>query len=349
MSSTGIDQHRRSSVLTTFAPAGTVVGRARLPNEQTELRSYCGQFPGPPQAVVEATGRWYWLRDLLTPAGVDLQLAHAKFLKAIAYAKVKTDAIGATPLGQLLRTGVIPAAHMMSDALRGPRDVLRTRLRLVQRCTRAEQRRSPAREIQRRDWRRPPPLYQVQAGVHAAQIALLRQQIRQLERLVRPALLETPEIQRLLWVPGIGRLTAFTIYLEGDGIARFPTVRHFWSYCRLVPGAANSAGRPRHRSGNKDGTRYLKLAFSHAAVRAVQYFPEIRAWYQRWKRKKPLRVARALGAKERAKSVYGVLREQVDFNQQFKTTPLTRRNQARWPRRASPAASLGSPARAPRG
>jgi transposase len=174
--------------------------------------------------------------------------------------------------------------------------------------------------------------------VHAAQIALLTDQIRQLERLIRPALLDCPDIQRLLWIPGIGRLTAFTIYLEVDGITRFPTVQHFWSYCRLVPGAANSAQRTRHRSGNKDGNRYLKLAFSHATIRAIQYFPEIRAWYQRWKRKKPLNVARALVAKELAKSVYVVLHEQVDFNHQFKGTPLTRQKQARWPRRASPSA-----------
>jgi transposase len=77
---------------------------------------------------------------------------------------------------------------------------------------------------------------------------------------------------------------------SSDGSTRFPTVQHFWSYCRLVPGAANAAARTRHRSGNKDGNRYLKLAFSHATVRAIQYFPEIRAWYQRWKRKKPLLV-----------------------------------------------------------
>lgn len=89
---------------------------------------------------------------------------------------------------------------------------------------------------------------------------------------------------------------------------------------------------------SKDGTRYLKRAFSHAAVRAIQYFPEVRHWYQRWKRKKPIRIARALVAKELAKSVDVVLHEQVDFNQEFKGTPLTRQKKTQWPRRASPAA-----------
>ena len=41
-------------------------------------------------------------------------------------------------------------------------------------------------------------------------------------------------------------------------------------------------------------------------------------------------------AKELVQSVYHVLKEGVDFNQQFKGTPLTRQKQARWPRRASP-------------
>lgn len=103
-----------------------------------------------------------------------------------------------------------------------------------------------------------------------------------------------------------------------------------------MPGAADSAERRRHRP-SKDGNRYLKLAFSHAATRPAQYFPEVRQRYQRWKRKTPQRVARALIAKELAKSVYHVLKEDIDFNQQFKGTSLTRRKQAQWPRRASPA------------
>ena len=232
---------------------------------------------------------------------------------------------------------------MISDERRGPRDVLRARLRLVQRCTSCQN--SVDRLLEKfnvASVAELPALYQSLAAVQAAQIRLLTDQIHQLEQLIQPALLDAPDIHRLLAIPGIGRLTAFTLYREVDGVARFPTVNHFWSYCRLAPGAADSAGKHRHRSGSKDGNRYLKLAFSHATVRAIQYYPEIRSWYQRWKRKKPLRVARTLVAKELAKSVYWVLKEQVDFNQQFQGTPLTRQKQVRWPRRASPTAFLSS-------
>jgi transposase len=332
----GIDQHKRSSVITTLTGDGEQVAQVTLPNHRAVLCQYFAQFPGPHQAVVEATGRWYWLRDLLVPAGIELQLAHAKLLKAIAYAKVKTDAVDSVTLAQLLRVGLIPPAHMISDALRGRRDVLRARLQLVERRLRCEHTLGSLLEkfnVERAE--QLPPLYQLQARLHAAQAALLETQIHELEQAVQRDLLDTPAIQRLLWIPGIGRILAFTIYLEVDDIHRFPTVRHFWSYCRLVPGAADSGGKHRHRP-SKDGNRYLKLAFSHAAVRAVQYFPEVRQWFHRWKRKKPVKVARALVAKELAKSVYVVLHDEVEFNQQFKGTPLTKRKQASWPRRASP-------------
>ena len=41
---------------------------------------------------------------------IELILAHAKYLKAISYAKVKTDKVDSHTLAQLLRLNLIPAA-----------------------------------------------------------------------------------------------------------------------------------------------------------------------------------------------------------------------------------------------
>ena len=94
-------------------------------------------------------------------------------------------------------------------------------------------------------------------------------------------MLATPDAQRLVWVPGIGRMVAYTLLLDIDDIARFPTVRHFHSCCRLVPGSHDSGGTTRHKR-SRDGNRYLKIAFHHAAIRAIQYFPEVKAEFHRW-------------------------------------------------------------------
>jgi transposase len=258
-------------------------------------------------------------------------------VQAIAAAKVKTDQIDSDTLALLLRADLIPRAHMIAPAQRGPRDLLRTRLRFVQKVVSAQN--SIDRLLEKfnvADVGALEPLYQVQAGCHAAQVQLLEDHIGTLERALHPHLIPNADVQRLLWIPGLGKVNAFTIYTEIDGIARFPTARQFFSYCRLVPGADNSGGHTRHRSGSKAGNRYLKLAFSHAGIRAVQYYPEIRAFCKAKARRKPIRIARTLVALELARIVYHVLTTQEGFNGRFKDRPLSRQKHAQWPRRASP-------------
>ena len=335
----GIDQHKQDCFITTYGPEGAIVKQARVPNAPLQLRRYFAQFSGTHRAVVESTGSWYWLADLLGDLHVDLCLAHATRLKAISAAKVKTDKVDSDVLALLLRADLIPEAHMINPQRRGARDLMRTRLRLVEKRTSAKN--SIERLLEKFNVRSVAELdeaYRLQAACHEAQIALLQDQITTLEAALHPHLIPNDDIQRLLWIPGIGKVNAFTIYTEIDGIERFPSAKQFFSYCRLVPGAANSAGRTRHRSGSKAGNRYLKLAFSHASIRAVQYYPEIRAFYKTKARRKPVKIARTLVALEIARIVYHVLTNKDDFNGRFKNTPLSRTKQSQWPRLASPAA-----------
>ncbi len=134
----GIDLHKRTLAIHTLDDAGRVVRKANMPTHREAITAYFATLPGPHQAVVECTGMWYWLRDLLVPQGIDLHLGHAKYLKAISYAKVKTDAIDAETLAQLLRVQLIPEAHMISDTHREMRDLLRARLLLVSRSIRCQ-------------------------------------------------------------------------------------------------------------------------------------------------------------------------------------------------------------------
>ena len=335
----GIDQHKQYCVITTYGPEGPRVKQVRVPSTPLALQLYFAEFPGPHKAVVESTGSWYWLADVLAALGVELVLAHATRLKAISAAKVKTDQVDSDVLALLLRADLIPVAHMIRPEQRGPRDLMRSRLRLVEKRVSAQN--SIDRLLEKFNVQTVAELdelYQLQAACHEAQIKLLTEQIATLERALHPYLIPNDDVQRLLWIPGLGKVNAFTLYTEIDGITRFPSARQFFSYSRVVPGADNSGGRTRHRSGSKAGNRYLKLAFSHAGIRAVQYHPEIRAFFKAKARKKPIRIARTLVALELARIVYHVLTKQEDFNGQFKNQVLSHRKHAKWPRRASPAA-----------
>jgi transposase len=70
----------------------------------------------------------------------------------------------------------------------------------------------------------------------------------------------------LLATPGIGDYLGLTILHEIGDIARFPTVKDFLSYCRLVKGTVASAGKIKGLRGAKLGNPYLRWAFGEAAV-----------------------------------------------------------------------------------
>jgi transposase len=334
----GIDLHKRTIVLSTVDAQGVRIAEAELPTSRVAVQRYFAAQPGPHRAVVESTATWYWLRDLLIPLGVDLKLGHSKYIKAISYAKVKTDAVDAHTLAQLLRNDLIPEGHMISAVHREERDLLRARLRLVSQQVRcrlivegllAQYNVTSVGAL--------PALVRLRVEMLAQQRTLLMAHIKQIEQELAPRLVPTPDAQRLLYIPGIGKIAAFTILLEIDTIDRFPTVKDFVSYCRLVPAAKNSGGKVRQQR-SKDGNKYLKLAFHHAAVRAIQYFPEIQRFYRSTARRKPAAVARALVAKELARAVYFVLQRQEAFNGTFKGQPLSRTKTPKWPRLANPPA-----------
>jgi hypothetical protein len=67
-------------------------------------------------------------------------------------------------------------------------------------------------------------------------------------------------------VPGIGESLGLTILYEIGDINRFPTVKDFVSYCRLVKGTVASAGKIKGLRGAKLGNPYLRWAFGEAAV-----------------------------------------------------------------------------------
>jgi len=171
----------------------------------------------------------------------------------------------------------------------------------------------------------------------ALQLQQLDTSLRTIRSQLRTDLIQCPDVRHLLTLPGVGLLTALTVYLEVDGIQRFPTVRHFFSYARLVPGAHNS-GSTHHHARRKDGNRYLKMAFGQAAPKARQYYPVVRRWFERLERKKGFPIANALVAKEIARGAYYVLLKEEPFHRKWKGQPLTHQKQRHWPRLESPPA-----------
>jgi len=333
---TGIDLHKFTSFLTTVDSSGNIVKQQNIKNVEHNFVQYFGSISGDHKTTVESTMTWYWLDDLLNSLKIPLVLAHAKYVKAIAYAKVKTDKVDSHTLAQLLRMDYIPQAHKISNQNRSLRDALRARLKIVQRHTSVTN--SMHLLLAKYNFDNPSQLSGI-AKYQYQQLAklelLLNDQILDLEKQLYPSLIPNDDIQRLLWIPGIGKLNAFNILLEVDDINRFDSVNNFYSYCRLTPSARNSAGKAKQRS-SKDGNKYLKVVFSDAAVHAIHYYPVIRKYNNSLMRKKNKQVAKTIIAKEIANIVFHVLKYKTNFNNKFKGKDLEHTKSLQWPRVVSP-------------
>lgn len=333
---TGIDLHKFTSYLTTVDSSGNIVKQQNIKNIDHNFVQYFSTFSGKHITTCESTMTWYWLNDLLSSLNIPLTLAHAKYVKAIAYAKVKTDKVDSHILAQLLRMDYIPTAHKISNENRVLRDALRARMKIVQRHTSVTN--SMHLLLAKYNLNNSAQL----SGIAKYQYDQLDQlerslnnQVLDLEKQLYPDLIPNEDVQRLLWIPGIGKMNAFNIILEVDDINRFSDIKNFYSYCRLTPAARNSAWKQKQRS-SEDGNKYLKVVFSDAAVHAIQHYPIIRKYYNSLLRKKNKQIARTIVAKEIAKVVYYVLKRKENFNNKFKNRDLEHTKSLQWPRVVNP-------------
>lgn len=128
----GIDLHRRRSVIVRMTPEGERLGAAvRIDNDPFELAQQVASWGESPEVVLEATYGWYWAADVLADAGAMVHLAHPLGVKGFAYRRIKNDEFDVRDLADLLRMGRLPEAWIAPPEVRGLREEVRHRCKLV--------------------------------------------------------------------------------------------------------------------------------------------------------------------------------------------------------------------------
>ena len=85
----GVDLHRRRSYVVLMDNQGKLIDQRRLPNDA--MPDYVAQLPKSTFAVLEATGNWSYMYDVLEVGIDEVVLVHPKRIKAIAAARIKAD------------------------------------------------------------------------------------------------------------------------------------------------------------------------------------------------------------------------------------------------------------------
>jgi transposase len=281
---------------------------------------------------VECIFTWYWVADLCAAEDIPFVLGHALYLKAISGAKTKNDRIDSQTLAKLLRAGMIPMAYVYPQVMRSTRDLLRRRMRLVQRRaellthiqqTNAQYNLPTIGKILKYKGNRKGVAERFEDAsvrktveVDLALIAAYDTSIRQVEtHILQTATAHDPmALQVLRTIPGIGKILSLVLVYEIHTITRFPRVQQFTSYARLIRPVKESAGKRTGFANGKMGNAYLKWAFSEAVVLFLRETREAQPYIRRLERKYGQNKTKGILAHRLGRTVYYMLKTKQVFD-----------------------------------
>jgi transposase len=313
----GIDLHKRTSFLTLLNKEGQVLAEKNLHNEKVRLWVK-ENVPYESIAVIEATGNWSYLYDELEHILQEVVLVHPKKVKAIASAAVKTDRIDAGVLATLARLNYLPRAYAAPPELRNLRSLTRYREAFVNTKTRLKNYvhailTQHNMHLTAADLFSPKGRELLEAAMdnlEATDQFILRHSLQQIDHLealahathrfgVSLLTAEQKELFVLLQTaPGIGPVHALTILAEVGTVQRFSSHKAFANWTGLVPRVRNSAGKQHHGHISKQGSRYIRAAFTRAAASAKLGSPALRRKYNQYlERMSKVQATVALGHK----------------------------------------------------
>lgn len=135
----GLDCHKQYDHATLIDTETGEVKAKRLAHIKEEFREFIGD-KADTKMVIESCWNWSRTYELAKDFVEEIILAHPLKVKAIASAKIKTDAIDSRTLAQLLMADLIPESHLRKAENRVKQRVIRHRTFLVVMRTRVKNR-----------------------------------------------------------------------------------------------------------------------------------------------------------------------------------------------------------------
>jgi transposase len=331
----GLDCHKQYDHATLINTETGEVKAKRLAHIEEEFREFIGD-KADTKMVIESCWNWSKTYELAKDLVEEVILAHPLKVKAIASAKVKTDAIDSRTLAQLLMADLIPQAHLRKAENRVKQRIIRHRAFLVVMRTRVKNRihdlvdnqllpkevlqSKPKNLFSKRgkgengvewlkslEWSREEDKRIFESGMRL--IEHLSHEISASNQMVDEIYKKDKDARLLSTIPGIGKTLAVLISTEIDGIGRFRSPSRLCSYAGLVPSTHSSGGKTYHGKITLEGNRWLRWALVEAVVPASYADTEIRTRLNALRKIKNANVAKTIMARWMLKLVYHVLKE----------------------------------------
>lgn len=327
----GIDLHSNNLVIGLINQDGKRIVHRTMECDLKQVTGFLQPFKPQIQSMaVESTFNWYWLVDGLRAQDYPIDLANPARIEQYNGIKHADDKHDAFHLAELQRLKILPKAHIYDAELRPVRDLLRRRTNLVHQRTalflsfkslyaRTTGQPMLLKTLKSMEPKEGKELYEHPANQLIAQVQLehieaLDRSIGRIEKGVLACARELPLYEKLLSLPGVGKILGMTITMEVGEIARFKTDGDFASYCRAVDSRRLSNGKQKGENNPKCGNKYLSWAFVEAAHFAKRSDENCRRWYDRKKAKTSTVLATKALACKLAKAAWHVMAKKTDYD-----------------------------------
>jgi transposase len=234
-----LDVHR-SFAQTAILESGKLRDAGKIDLEYSRLLRFARKLKPDDEIVIEATGNTSAIVRVLLPFVGRVVIANPILVRAIAWAKVKTDKIDAAVLAKLHASGFLPEVWMPDEETEARRRVVAERTQLVSQMTRLKNRIQsvlhanlipPYKGVlfsQRgRAWLEAQPLAEDQRRVivrHAGELDRLGAELAEVDKSLAQKALDEPQVKRLMTITGVNATVAMSVLAAIGDIHRFSSL-----------------------------------------------------------------------------------------------------------------------------
>jgi len=278
----GLDVHLKDTQVTVMKLNGEIVKRERVRTNRSELCKSLQSVPKGSKVALESVGFcWPWI-DFLDELEFEPLLANPLKVKYRAE-DVKTDRVDSKLLADLTRMNWLPTCYVPSSELRALRNLLRHRGYRTRLCTGVKNRTKS--EFRKRDVDLDVNLGTVKGRKAASGLGifevnqnvelleLMNRQTKEIEAMLKRKYGEVKPVQLLMSIPGVGFISAFTLYAEICDVKRFSNPEKLAHYAGLVP-RVHQSGEHSFMGKETKGDAYLKWILIEASWSHIHFCPE---------------------------------------------------------------------------
>jgi len=273
--------------------SGQVLTNRSCANDWRAMEAVVGRGGQKVRAAMEScAGAADLAEELMAGAGWEVALAHPGYVRRMKQNPDKTDFTDARMLADLVRVGYLPRVWLAPKEVRELRRLVRYRQQLVGERRNAKLRvgallrehrlrKALARPFSRAwlRWLEQAALSEQSRWIvqrHLARLLALGEEIRLVERRLTALTEDDPVVGKLLRLPGVGPVTAWTMRAEVGQFDRFRFGKELSRFCGLSPRNAQSGARQADAGLIEAANPQLRATLIEAAHRLIRY-------EQRWR------------------------------------------------------------------